>query len=77
MRGTRIRRLLEVRIYLNNYFPMYTGLTRFPYTCETRITRLLWERNYLNNYFPTYMRLTRSCICVELVSPAYLGKEIT
>ena len=26
-RGTRISRLLRVRIYLNNYFSMYTRLT--------------------------------------------------
>ena len=70
--GTRIPRLLGVWNYLNNYFAMYTRLT-LPYTRGTRICRLLGFKNYLNNYTAMYARLTRSCILVELASPAYLG----
>ena len=40
---------------------------------ETRIPRQLEAEIYLNNYFIMYKRLTRSCIRVELATPAYLG----
>ena len=73
--GTRMPRQLGVRNCLNNYFSMYTRLT-LPYTCGTGILHKLGFKNYINNYFTMYKRLPRSCIQVELATPAYLGLGI-
>ena len=43
------------------------------YPRGTRIPCLLGVINYLNTYFAMYKRLTRSCIRVELATPACLG----
>ena len=49
-RGIRIPCLLGVRNYLNNYFAMYTRLTRLEYVRNSH-PRLLEVRDYLNIYF--------------------------
>ena len=70
-RGPLIPRLLGIWNYFNNYFAMYTRLTRSRIGVELASPLLLGVRNYLNNYFAKYYRLTCSRIRVELTSAAY------
>ena len=69
-RGTGIPRLLEVRNYLNNYFAMYTRLTRSRIRVDPG---LFGVRNYLNNYFAMYTRPTRARISAVLAPPPTWG----
>ena len=64
--------LLGVRNYLNNYFAMYTRLTRSVYGWYSH-PPTQWGYELLKNYFVLYARMTCSDLRVEQASPAYSG----
>ena len=80
---------MRFRIRVEYVSPTYLGLgvrkiiillcihvEALPYTGGTRTPRLLGVRNYLNNFFTMHKGLTRTCIHVEVASPAYLELDI-
>ena len=76
-RGPRIPQLLGFKNYLYNCFADCCTTMIFLNMRRARIPRLPGIKDYLNNCFADCCTSSYSQICMDLVSPGYLGLKIT